>query len=477
MFEFMRPNKWREKGSIIVLTAMLLPFLLACTGIAFDMGNLYIHKSRLQNTTDSAALAGGSGYASVTSSDNDQKKQEADRMAQIYVDKNAVKNNALGHESFSEEKYQVQTVDGVTYYRVKLTENVPVFFLRLFLKDDNGDTKQTQAVSADSIVAIKAADGKSNDVFIFRKNLHGVNSIENPDNFNIQGQIKTTFDGIIAFTDGSGNNLQNTYQYDYLQYSTQSNDLKYFFTEKARNENLSVNQAIKKGTDYAHQEEYTQYDMDELGNTTKDRLHLPDYVSGVDWGAIDWSKSVDWNAINAQQAAAQAYTNDSSFNGKKDMRSSDLSVDRAWTAKNGDGNVSITIDSAISGSSDSPVYVYLDKNITQVNFQVNSSNERPLVLVYQGSGKLQMNMSNGNTFRGIVYAPNVNDSEGVLINANGGTFQGSIIANAINLQGGKGTYKYEDFDVTGASGINTGNGKNSQISLVNPKDIDESAWT
>ena len=127
----------------------------------------------------------------------------------------------------------------------------------------------------------------------------------------------------------------------------------------------------------------------------------------------------------------------------------------------GEGIESVTINGAISGNTNDPVYCYLDESISQVNFNVNASNDRPLILVYMGNGKLQMNMSNGNTFRGIVYAPNVKEDEGVLINANGGTFSGSIIANAINLQGGKRTFRYEDFlSSQGLSGT-TGSGSSS----------------
>ena len=48
---------------------------------------------------------------------------------------------------------------------------------------------------------------------------------------------------------------------------------------------------------------------------------------------------------------------------------------------------------------------------------------------------------NGHTFSGIVYAPTMSD-EGVLINANEGTFNGSIVARTLNLQGGRGHYVY-----------------------------------
>ena len=48
----------KQKGAITVLTALLFPLLLACTGMAVDIGRLYMEKSRLQNIADAAVLAG-----------------------------------------------------------------------------------------------------------------------------------------------------------------------------------------------------------------------------------------------------------------------------------------------------------------------------------------------------------------------------------------------------------------------------------
>ena len=61
VLEIMKPIKYikQERGALVVLTAVLLPVLFGFMGIAYDVGNLYMHKARLQNVTDAAALAGG----------------------------------------------------------------------------------------------------------------------------------------------------------------------------------------------------------------------------------------------------------------------------------------------------------------------------------------------------------------------------------------------------------------------------------
>ena len=446
-----------QKGDVLVIAAISLAAVMFCGAAVVDLGSLYSYKSQLQNAADAAALAGAHAY--VDNEETPESHPEADEIAEAYVERN------LGTGYTANPTYQAKETDNAIYYRVSLKDRAQTYFLKYFHVEPE--------ISVDGIAAVSSDNGNNSansgkDLFIFRKNLTGVNSIDNPDNFDTQGQIRTTFDGTIAFTDGTGKDQSSTYKYNNLQASTQSSALHHFFTQKSRDESLSVNQAIGKGSDYAHQETYVQYDMNELGHLTREMMGIPDYVSGP----TDWS---DWQKAGEQQQKVKEYASNRAFNGKKDMTSSDLSHNVARTAdpSNGDGNVSITIDSPIPGNTNDPVYVYLDESVTQINFNVNASNNRPLILVYTGTGKLQMNMSNNNTFRGIVYAPNVNEGEGVLINANGGTFSGSIIANSINLQGGRGTFEYESFNVDGASGGagNSGTSPSSKINLVNPDDI------
>ena len=51
-----------QKGVFLVFTAVLLPIIFACAGLAMDLGNAFAHKSKLQNAADAAALAGAHVY-------------------------------------------------------------------------------------------------------------------------------------------------------------------------------------------------------------------------------------------------------------------------------------------------------------------------------------------------------------------------------------------------------------------------------
>ena len=69
----------QQNGSILVISAMMLPIMLACLGFAYDFGNLYMHKVRLQNIADAAALAGGRAY--LESQEKPTKRDEYDKLS------------------------------------------------------------------------------------------------------------------------------------------------------------------------------------------------------------------------------------------------------------------------------------------------------------------------------------------------------------------------------------------------------------
>ena len=69
-------EKKQQNGSVLVITAIMLPLMLGCLGFAYDFGNLYIHKTRLQNVVDAAALAGGRAYLDSQSNVNEDDRDK-----------------------------------------------------------------------------------------------------------------------------------------------------------------------------------------------------------------------------------------------------------------------------------------------------------------------------------------------------------------------------------------------------------------
>lgn len=182
---------WEERGDILVLTALLLPIMFGCLGIAYDLGNIYIHKARLQNVTDAAALAGGRAYlqsqlktgesvhkdtydsytnGNVTdeeyviggSKTRSGYHPDADKAADDYIYKNIVN---LGEKVYS-DKFSHYALPGLKkngedyinaekiFYRIGLYEIVPLHFLPVITK------KKFETVRAGSVVVVEQGTTK-----------------------------------------------------------------------------------------------------------------------------------------------------------------------------------------------------------------------------------------------------------------------------------------------------------------------------
>ena len=66
-----------QKGALMFLSALLLPLVMAMAGMVIDYGNIYWHKSVLQNSADASAL-GGAKYGTQTA--RFQKKDADEKM-------------------------------------------------------------------------------------------------------------------------------------------------------------------------------------------------------------------------------------------------------------------------------------------------------------------------------------------------------------------------------------------------------------
>lgn len=428
----MLQDKFRQKGAILVLTALALPMLICGTGLAVDLGNIYLQRARLQNAADAAALAGAHAYA-----DNNEKVKshpKADQAALQYI--TGKSHNLKTDENIAPPNYQAQSKDNITYYRVKLEKEVPLYFLKIFY------SQSSFTVPAESFAAINSNTTNnptsifSPYMFIFKNKLHIVNSIENPDNFNISGQLRSTFDGSVIYTNKN---------YQELSYSAQTANLKNFFTQKAADEGLSVNQALAKNA--------AVYDTTTGQTTTAGYSHQASY-SNYDYNSI--SSSIANNA-----SASGSSTRD--LNGQN-LSTSEMNKNNQsrYIFTN---TANINIDESLTGDINTPIYIDVKSAASVVNVNLSADTRRPIMLYTEGdSTQVHINL-NGHTFRGIICSPQIDNNEGVLINANGGTFSGTIAAASINLQGGTGHYKFESFNNN--NGNSSGSGTTNSSSTTN----------
>ena len=146
-----------KKGAVMTLFAILLPVLLAFTGIAVDLGRLYMEKGRLQNIADSAALAGmaelkaqnkGDGQL-VTSMpvgaitvNEEELLETANTGANEYLRKNSGDifnlENVTGKKVLKTAIYRLKNSDGKYsyFYEVILGNEYPLYFAQIIYPND-----------------------------------------------------------------------------------------------------------------------------------------------------------------------------------------------------------------------------------------------------------------------------------------------------------------------------------------------------
>ena len=225
--------RW-ECGSILIFTAVAIPIFFGLMGIAYDVGNLYMHKARLQNIADAAALAGARAFAdsqanadenerdkvdqkitvtsykpSVSYSVNDKENERiknhgmdssphphADEEADKYIYNNLINlGNDISTDLYSHYALLSKEINPRTFYRVGLTEDVNLHFLPII----RGIGK-TQKVGVEAIVLLSEDTGQEIPATVF-SNLFTYTGKLHAEATGKDGKtVKTTFEGQISYT-------------------------------------------------------------------------------------------------------------------------------------------------------------------------------------------------------------------------------------------------------------------------------------
>ncbi|HCP95745.1 MAG TPA: hypothetical protein DIT92_04100, partial [Anaerovibrio sp.] len=397
-----------QRGAVIILFAVLIPFLMCFAGLVVDFGNLYAHYSRLQNAADAAALAGGNAFA-----ESGGDLDTANEFAQSYVITNDQRASFKSPPTIQEKNNKF-------YYVVVLKERVSLYFLRYFPRI-GADTE----ISATSCARISVQQNNSGDngggfflfdnLFTAKQGFGSVNSIQNPDNHNIpqnQNSCSTYHGNIVIGDEGAFNEASKNV---YLQPEAFGSN---------GNSQITVNEAINQG--YVNIPEYSgNLEVTEYYRDTVQQLMTADSTYKI----TDQNKqNVDSNFLNqlSTQGVDVIYYNIP--------------------------NLNFNLTQAINGKTDDPLYIICD-NINNFNTSADMTGGRPIVLIYNGAGNFWMNC-NGGTFTGDIYAP----FGSVNINDNHHLFYGSIVAgNRIQLQS-QGYYIQRNYTSTGTGGSGSGSG-------------------
>lgn len=386
-----------QKGVFLVFTAVLLPIIFACAGLAMDLGNAFAHKSKLQNAADAAALAGAKTFA--VNKETIDKHPLADAMAVGYANTNYQKEIPEGNR-----KLQAQTKDEKSYYRVFLKDDVPVTFMRML------GVGPTMEVSVDAIATIPVdVPDPGIDFGELLTVGDGIEGSFNNNNGrdNDQGMSKNpingvTFDGkVITYNESKYNEYKknNTYEGWYRFFSSQAAGM-------ARNE------AIAKGyytepelrTNYESEKNRIEKEMNDLFN-----LKASDVVKkDADFSIPGNDKLSNYYEIvpNMQKLNVEIHIRD-------------LAAENSLGDKN------------------TPVYIYVKdpspwQSLQMLKIGVDEKITRPIIIYYPGKQTITFEGGNGGFFRGVICAPNA--SIAPFNFDNGGKFYGSIWANSVQLQ-------------------------------------------
>jgi len=125
-----------EKGAAIILLAFSISVVLGFAALAIDVGNMYLHKSRLANLADAAALAG--------TQDLPSDPQLAMDNARNYAALNGLEKDTIG----------VSISGNNRIIAVDATRKVPFFFAKVF-------DKTSASVAARAVATIGTITGTS----------------------------------------------------------------------------------------------------------------------------------------------------------------------------------------------------------------------------------------------------------------------------------------------------------------------------
>lgn len=120
----------RERGTVVVMAAALMPVLLFVLGLGVDFGVMYAVRNAAQNAADSAAMAGVYAYAGLDPvySDPTTAANKAALANPIFAGGTVTPTSVLA--------YRCTDSIGIQNYCVKVTLNVtsPIYFAKVFGK-------------------------------------------------------------------------------------------------------------------------------------------------------------------------------------------------------------------------------------------------------------------------------------------------------------------------------------------------------
>lgn len=474
-----------QRGVFIVFTAVLIPLIFACAGLAMDLGNAFAHRSKLQNAADAAVLV----YGRIDYPNNNKNPDNA----KLYM----AANDANGHmDKITERQITTGGDDNSVLLSLYASENVPTTFMRIL-----GFENMPVSVVATCKVTMKKMDANSG-VFKYAfiagddkdsyhcGNQPAFNILNN--GYRIEGPIH--LNGAVGLVDNVDSRVQDGIRNVFVErgkFSTSLPDDLHLWSggrgcEKGQTPlglhthdiQLAPNKDIKPPPNasvyYIPQDrEYYLYQF-RFG-----------YYDGTNWGEDVWQgnssygvqkKDISLRANNAETKAIYDYVEDLRLNYKPPQYDNPYGGPRDVYIKT-NGQYDDRYDKDTNAANDNiwgfQYHTFIaDGEINVYNDQIRWDKQPVVIISLHGNVNLALNRS----VKALIYAPNGTIS---YKNDPGTTFEGSMVGKYITLNSQANsvsdvnTYKWNDFgfpnlnrDGSGGSGTGSGSTGGSDASTV-----------
>ena len=440
-----------QQGAILVLTAFLLPFIIAFTGMAVDFGSAYVRRSQLQNAADAAVLAGAYHL------DDGKADDIVLQYLKTNLDPHFTKYSYEKGDAFPDkfETLNYHTDKQKDELDVTLRSSVEASFLRLF--DIN-----TIPVSVTATAKVSQEENNNFDD-MFNYGLVASDIPDNPYNWYVDENWQVNndrlkkdsailFDNTGAIVNGNiltngrigfdGSNVNTLNGKIYASKDVLNGNAPPDFTRNGINKKFSpdvwgtINYVDLNGISVPS---YLAFKDKDGNGFTEDGIRkdvnrpgLVNYVNRVD---ISRNANPGINELieNYRKMKPEERIENHVF--YDDAGTSDLFF---WTNSNG----------GYPGWTDYYTRWYrviiAQKSVT-VNLPKEPKGDEFAILISLNG---DITIPNGNVFNGILYAPNGK----ILINGNGSTFNGSIIGKTIEINSSNQVINHKNYFAQNSSG-------------------------
>jgi hypothetical protein len=123
----------RQQGYVFITTALLLAVVLGMTGLAFDIGRMYVARSEAQTSADALALKAASLLDGTQSGVSRAKQALADNPNRFHFGVQSFEDAELGFSQSQDGPWESHPMDArsLRFARVLMKAPVPIYLLRV----------------------------------------------------------------------------------------------------------------------------------------------------------------------------------------------------------------------------------------------------------------------------------------------------------------------------------------------------------